>query len=250
MTEKHLNKKQNNKSSKKILLIVLFVVIVCVIVALAIFFKGGQQDAPIDEEQASEQVQVAGMQDVSINLGSGMYITAVGNYTGPYMEDGTDEIVTGVMMITVENQGEDAIQYAEIKVPVGDEEAFFTMSTLTPGSRMVLLEQSRMSYEGDQFVSAIAENVVLFEKPLSLCEDQLKIQIMDGAINVSNISGDDITEDIVIYYKNSAPDAFYGGITYRVRIEGGLKADEIRQLVASHFSDTGSTVMFVTIGGQ
>ena len=89
--------------------------------------------------------------------------------------------------------------------------------------------------------AALQDGVLLYP-------DQLKLQILDGAVNVTNISGKDIAGDIVIYYKNSAADLYYGGITYRVRIEGGLKAGEIRQIMASHFSDTGSKIMFVTIG--
>ena len=71
---------------------------------------------------------------------------------------------------------------------------------------------------------------------------------MDGAVNVTNISGEDIEGNIVVYYKNAAKDLYYGGITYRITIEGGLKADEIRQVMTNHASDTGSRIMFVTIG--
>ncbi|MBQ8856547.1 MAG: hypothetical protein IJ024_00230 [Lachnospiraceae bacterium] len=200
------------------------------------------------EVQETSKVDIDERKETSINLGNGMRITEVGKYTGVYMEDGSDEIVSGVMMIVVQNEGENTIQYAEITMPVGEEEAFFTMSTLTPGSTMILLEQNRMAYIDAEYTTAVAENVAIFSEPLSLCEDKLKLQILDGAINVSNISGEDINGDIMIYYKNSSVDAFYGGITYRVRIEGGLKKDEIKQIMASHFSESGSTIMFVTIG--
>jgi hypothetical protein len=52
----------------------------------------------------------------------------------------------------------------------------------------------------------------------------------------------------VIYYKNYTQGLYYGGITYRVRVPGGIQADEVKQLTASHFSSTGSRVMFVTVG--
>ena len=115
---------------------------------------------------------------------------------------------------------------------------------------MLLLEQNRMNYVDGEYNTAVAKNVVLFSEPLSLCEDKLKIQALEGVINVSNISGHNINGDIIIYYKNSVEDIFYGGITYRVRIEGGLKKNEIRQLVANHFSESGSKIMFVTCGGK
>lgn len=202
------------------------------------------------ETQPESSIHVDELEEASVNLGNGMRITEIGKYTGIYMEDGSDEIVSDVMMLAVKNEGEETIQYAEIKVPVGDEEAFFSLSTLTPGSTIILLEQNRMEYVEAEYSTALAENVILFEEPLSLCEDKLKFQILDGALNVSNISGEDIGGDIIIYYKNSAADVFYGGITYRVRIEGGLKKDEIKQIMADHFSESGSSIMFVTCGGE
>lgn len=199
-------------------------------------------------ETATSHVQLEELEEVSIVLDHGLRITDVGKYTGVYMEDGSDEIVSGVMMIAVNNEGENDIQYAEITMPVGDRTASFSLSTLPVGSTVILLEKNRMEYVSGNYTEASAANVALFSAPLSLCEDQLEFQILDGVINVTNISGADITGDIVIYYKNSAADVYYGGITYRVRLEGGLQAGEIRQIMASHFSESGSTIMFVTCG--
>ena len=201
-----------------------------------------------DAQEPTKPVQIEELEPVSVNLGSGLTITDVGKYTGVYMEDGSDEVITGIMMIAVTNEGEQAVQYAEISVPVGDEMAYFTLSTLPAGATVILLEQSRMEYVPGEYVTAVAENVALFKEPLDLREDQVKIQNLQGAVNISNISDGEIEGDICIYYKNSAADVYYGGITYRVRLEGGLKAGEIKQIVASHFSQSGTAIMFVTCG--
>lgn len=100
----------------------------------------------------------------------------------------------------------------------------------------------------EDYSNVNAEKIAVFSEPVTLCEDQLKFQVLDGVINITNISAEDITSDIVIYYKNAAADLLYGGITYRIRLEGGLKAGEIRQITASHFTQSGSRIMFVTIG--
>jgi hypothetical protein len=57
----------------------------------------------------------------------------------------------------------------------------------------------------------------------------------NGIMEVTNISNQDIASDIFIYYKNSAVDLFYGGITYRVRIEGGLAAGESARIISAHY---------------
>ena len=211
-----------------------------------------ETDGSIKQETAATTETKAVLeeeQDTTINLGHGLEIEKFGSYTGVYMEDGSDEIVGNIAMILVKNTGEEYIQYAEVTVACGETEGFFTLSTLFPGESMVVLEQSRKAY-GDfkGTVNAIAENVAVFSEVPTLYEDQLKVQGLNGALNITNISGKDITETISIYYKNSSSDMLYGGITYRVQITGGLKAGEIKQIISDHFSEAGSRIMFVTLG--
>ena len=268
MSGKHLKTKAARRSPKKrsrivwIIIAVIAVVIVGVIAGLAIYgwnlpdetpeTSGAESSEASSAETSTEvstQASLEAVRDVSIELGSGLQIKNVGSYAGIFMEDGTDEIVSGVLMLVVTNNSEDDIQYAEITIPVSDGEANFSLSTLPAGETVVLLEKNRMAYSAaEAYTGAAMKNVALFSEPVSLCEDQLELQILNGAINVTNISGEDIAGDIVVYYKNSADDIYYGGITYRVRIEGGLKAGEVRQIMASHFSGSGSTIMFATVG--
>jgi len=233
-------KQKIRKTSKTILFTCLVGIVVLVILIL-------REKNNVDDESLA---QIDEIKETSINLGYDMYITEVGKYDGVYMEDGSDERVSDILMITVKNEGVNAIQYAEISMPVGEKTASFALSTLPPNSTIIVLEKNRMSYEKADYTTAIAENVAIFSEPLNLCEDRLKIQCLDGIMNVSNISGEDIEEDIVIYYKNSATDVLYGGITYRLRVENGLKNGEIRQIAASHFSESGSRIMFVTCGAE
>lgn len=209
------------------------------------------EEAPVPETQPQpETTPVAEeMVDTTVYLNDYLQIVNVGAYTGVYMEDGSDEVVSGVLMLVVKNISEEAVQYAEITLPTENGDAKFSLSTLPAGESCVLLEQTRMQHTGSEDVTrATAENLAVFSQELSLREETLKLQILDGAINVTNISGQDIAGDIVVYYKNAAADLYYGGITYRIRIEGGMKADEIKQIMASHFSESGSKIMFVTVG--
>ena len=196
---------------------------------------------------SQEDTQAESASGTSFDLGRGLMITKIGSYTGMYMEDGSNEILSGILMIMVENTGEEYIQYAEIALSSASGAANFSLSTLFPGQSVVVLEKDRQNYDSDvKYSGAAANNVAVFSSVPSLCEDKLQIQALDGVINVTNISGGDIGGDIVIYYKNSSNGVLYGGITYRIRITGGLKSGEIRQIVADHFSASGSTIMFVT----
>lgn len=184
-----------------------------------------------------------------LDLGSGILITDYIRYTGPFLEDRSDDFVSDVLAIQVTNTGEEYIQTMDILLNDGETEARFSLSTLFPGETVVVLEKNRMEYSSaPEFTQVQTSNVALFENHPGMCENQLEIQSMNGVINVTNISGEDIQGDIMVYYKNYIGGVYYGGITYRVRIQGGLKAGEIRQGSAAHFNPTNSTVVFVVCG--
>ena len=182
-------------------------------------------------------------------LGNGVKIIGMIPYTGAFMEDRTDEVVTDVLGIQVKNTGETYIQTMDITLTAGETQAQFSLSTLFPGETVVALEKNRMAYSSaPEFEQAKASAVALFEELPGMCEDKLKIQCLNGVINVTNISDKDITGDILIYYKNYVSGMYYGGITYRIRIAGGLKAGQIHQGMAAHFNPDNSKIVFVTCG--
>ena len=233
--------------SKKMLALMLAMITSLILFTACVDRPASSSSQPADSQSASQPT--ARLDDVNINLGNDLQITDIGGYTGIYMEDGTDEVVSGVLMMVVTNTGDTTVQYASITMPAGDADAKFELTTLPAGKSVVLLEKNRMAYDKNYaYTTAIAENTAFFPQEPSLMEDKLKLQILDGAINVTNISGEDISGEIVIYYKNSATDLYYGGITYRSRITGGIAAGEIRQVMGGHLSQSGTAVMFVTIG--
>ena len=186
--------------------------------------------------------------NANINLGYGFKISDIGNYTGIYMEDGTDEVVSDVLMIVVTSTSDETLQYAKITMRAGENDAVFEVTTLLPGASIVLLEKNRMSYDKTlTYDYAVAENVSFFPEEPSLMEDRVKLQFLDGVINITNISDKDIDGEIVVYYKNAASDLYYGGITYRSRVTGGLKVGQTQQIAGAHASKTGSAAMFVQI---
>ena len=202
--------------------------------------SGAASSTPVSAPSASGEEFSEG-----ISLGHGLEILEISGYTGAYMEDGSDEQVKNVLMLRVANAGREFIQYAEITMG----QAVFTLSTLMPGETCLVLEQNRMTYNGGtEWATPTAQNVATFREKPTLCEDKLRIQTLDGCLNITNVSGADIDGDVVIYYKNYANGTYYGGITYRVRIAGGMKADEIKQLMVSHFNMDSSKIVFVTVG--
>lgn len=249
--------RRKNSSSRTMLIWLIAVLAVMLVILLAVVLSGALGSgsstgvatgnfAPVTDAPGATLDNVT---DVDQQMDKGLVVQRVASYTGIYMEDGSDEVVSKVLAIVVTNTGSATIQYAQVQLSDGVTTANFTISTLPPGETLVALETGRMSYEEGQHLTQItAQNIARFTEEPTLCEDKIKLQALNGVVNVTNISGEDITGDVVIYYKNYSADTLYGGITYRVTISGGIAAGEIRQITASHFTESGTRVMWVTVG--
>ena len=222
---------------KKIVLImgIILTILMVILIGVMVSKKGGS--GIFDKAQS---------QNEEISLDDNLTITAIESYNGSFVEDGSDEAVEDVLMITIENNGEQTLQYAEAQLVFDDVTAEFAFSTLRPGECMIVLEKNRMEYpRKDEVTEAQIQNVIYFTEELSFCEEQLELSVMDGAFNIKNISGEDLSGNIAIYYKNKQDDVYFGGITYRVVIEGGIEKDGIKQVMTNHFKIDESEVMFV-----
>ena len=184
----------------------------------------------------------------AMDLGHGVYVEQVKNYTGTYMEDGSDEIVSNVMMILVTNTGDSDVQLMNIELNYPGETCYFKLTNLPAGASAVLLEQNRAPMPEGNPVSAVAVNTALFQTAMNADFSVYEISGASGALNVKNISGQDISGNIYVYYKYKTQDLFYGGITFRVEIKDGLKSGEIRQIMTSHYNpDTCEIVMIEAV---
>lgn len=243
---------EKNKKKKPALMIVIAIVIVVLLLAAALAQPTTEKEgtaAELSETVEAQDPQTGAPEEEQqvIALNEALVIREVGNYTGIYMEDGTDDPITGILKIVVTNVSEVPVQYAKITMDVEGETAAFAVTALPAGESAVLLEQNRMAYSDDvdyMNCAAKCENLALFDKELSLHEDKLKIQTLDGALNITNVSGADITDTIILCYKSYQNDMYYGGIAYRIKLEGGLKAGELRQIMVEHFREPGSRMVF------
>lgn len=181
----------------------------------------------------------------SVFLGDGLILKDVSSYAGIYMEDGSNEVVNGLMSVLIENTSDKDLQLA--RITLNYEESYqFEVTNLPAGSSAILLEKNRKPMPEGSLVTAIAENVAFFQESMDTYDDMFKISGMDGALNVKNISSNDINGNIYVYYKYIADDTYYGGITFRTKVEGGLKAGEIHQVMTGHFDPDNCKITMVT----
>lgn len=180
-------------------------------------------------------------------LNGPLQVTAVGRYTGPFVEDGTDEEVTDVLALIVENNGDNWVEYAELTMDCGGQTARFVLSVLPAGSSALLMETSRMTYapgtayciKGEAKVAELSDRVMDFSGEFVLYPD-------DGVINVENVSAMDHPETVAVCYKNYRYGLYIGGICYRARFENGIAAGEIAQSIQSHYTNEDSVILFMS----
>lgn len=232
-----------------------------ILVLLIGFFTVSLKPKEVDREVASEVQEESGKDKITeevteaespgyfpIVLEQGLQIHKIDSYAGPYWEDGSDEEVSELLMIELENISGKDIQIAVVHLLFGEETAIFQVTNLPEGESVIALEQNRRKYTEEMPTQVTVENIAYMDE-FSMQEDAVKITAFNGIINVENISEKDIEQTIFVYYKNYEEGQYHGGITYRVRIEEGLKAGEIRQLKASHFYAEKSRILMVSFGG-
>ena len=181
--------------------------------------------------------------DDAVELEEGLLVHSFRSYTGMYMEDGSDEILPRVAMVILTNNTPDDLKYAAVTVQYPGETCEYIATNVPAGTSAVLLEQNRKLLPEEEPLSTDLSQVLFFPEPMDAHADVFEITGMSGVMNVRNISDTDISGDIYVYYKYSAQDLFYGGITFRICVPGGLGAGKVYQSVTAHFDPARCTIV-------
>lgn len=214
--------------------------------ALALTACGGGAGDDGDAANNGQSGDNTATEETTMDLGYHLTLMNVSHYAGAFVEDGSDDVVSDVMVITVRNDGDKTVQYAHITLTVGETAYEFDLTTLPVGASAYLLELSRQTEpESTEGMTADVSAYAVFETEPTLCSDVLEIKTQDTAITITNKSDSDITGQIYVYYKITNGDMYLGGITYRVGTNG-LKAGESTTCYAGHFSTDYSKLMFAT----
>ncbi len=208
----------------------------------------GFEDATVGENVGGTdgEGQSAGMTLPYAIGDTGLKITRLGKYTGTYMEDGSDTMIVGCLMIVVTNESENDVQLMELRLTDGTDTFEFRLTSLPAGKSVMVLEKQgkRFSQEASYDLDAVTA-YALYHDEISLHSDVFRIKAADGKLSVENISGRDISGDIYVYYKSSDMGIFIGGITYRARISD-LGDGEEKTVETKHFLKDSSVILFVT----
>lgn len=244
-------KEKKNQSAKWIIIAVLaLVVLAAVIIIVPACRNADDRPDETSTEPASETVEpVISVKD-DLSLGDGLTILSVTRYAGYYVEDGSNDIVSGIAAARVRNNGDRNIQLLSFKLTDSHGQSYsFMITTLLPGQEVLALEMNRLTFNIDtQIVSASVDSRAYFTSAPTLYPDQLRLTCTNGFITVENISSETVPAGYV-YYKNVSDELWVGGITYRTSFRALAPGEKIT-LSASHYTDELSRVIFITYAEQ
>lgn len=171
-------------------------------------------------------------------------IQQIGKYSGPFLEDGSDEPQTSVTAILVKNNSGKDTQYAEIVFKVNDSDtAEFTLSTIPPGASVLVMEKNKRTFSQSDIYDFEDAAYVEMDSP-DLLEDKIKVTGENGRLTVENLTKENLGM-VYVRYKYLFTDGTYqGGITYETKFES-VGPNDIVQKDAPHYSSDTSKILMV-----
>lgn len=175
-----------------------------------------------------------------------LVIENIGQYTGQFIEDGSDKPVANVLSLLVKNNSNKVVQYGEINIKVnGNKNAVFKVTNLPPKTSTLVMESTgKIEFNKDdkyKYVDSIQAKL----NNMSLMKDKVQITKQeDGVIGIKNVSGKDLGTVYVYYKYFQEGGAYLGGITYRVKFEN-VKAGQTVEEKTSHYSKDFSDILMV-----
>lgn len=173
-------------------------------------------------------------------MGTDLLAVEAMGYDGPFWEDGSNQEVSGVAALIVENQGGLLVSSGAVIVEIGKDRLVFELSFLPPGAKVLVLEKDRKPYS--------------YQSPIT-CYGWTREEYPEnpGLVSVESVGLNGLTmtnhtactvSGIEVQYKNYDPEKgiYLGGISYCIT-EQDLMPRETRMLNPAYFTARGSRVV-------
>lgn len=146
-----------------------------------------------------------------------LVVEQISSYSGYFIEDGSDQEVSGIAAIVLTNNGGD-LDFVGIGISEDDRSLAFSASQVPAGSSIIIQEQNMAAYMNGNYYSCTATTTE--SAGFGLAEDSVVLNDNgDNSFDVSNI-GEATIPEVKVYFKNYLPDedVYVGGITYSVTL--------------------------------
>lgn len=200
-----------------------------------------------DSGEDSEPVFQEGVQGLTLPYsipGSNLVVRGIASYDGIYLEDGSDEEISGVTVMLLQNAGDTEVEYASVTVSRDGTQLQFEVSALPAGAMAVVQEQNRTPFQEGTYADCSATVAEIDEFEMS--ENQVQVEENeDQSLTITNLTDKDIPA-VRIFYKfyMEEENAYVGGITYTAKVTN-LKAGDSQEIIPSHYLQGSSRIIMV-----
>lgn len=176
--------------------------------------------------------------------GSSLVVRGISSYNGIYLEDGSDEEISGVTVMLLENTGDTEVEYASVSVNRDGTVLQFDASALPAGATVAVQEKNKTLFQEGNYTDCTATVAELSSFEMS--EDKVKVEESgDQSLTITNLT-DETIPAVRIFYKFYMEDekTYVGGITYTAKITE-LPAGQSTTVTPSHYIKGSSRIMMV-----
>ena len=175
-----------------------------------------------------------------------MEILSIGQYSGKFLEDGSDTDKENILAIVVKNTSDKVIDYGEITMKISGKSGIlkFKVTNLKPGATALVMESSgEVEFNThDKYIYVGSNSNTI--KTISLMEDQIAITTKGNKITVENLTDKNISK-VYVYYKTvSTGNCYLGGVTYRLKLQN-VRSGKSVSAESRHFSNLSSEIIKV-----
>lgn len=175
--------------------------------------------------------------------GTGIEIEKIGDYSGIFIEDGSDSEISNVATILLKNITNKDIELINIEIDQ-DQSLSFQASSIPAGNQVVVQEISGKPFTDSTItsISGSASDGVVFDN----LDSEVSIKDNgDNSLTVKNISSKSIPTLRVFYkFYSNDDNAYIGGITYNSKINN-LKPGAEEIIYPSHYISDSSKITMV-----
>lgn len=229
---------------KKVILSLSFAALSLVLIVLITYLT---RNSTPQTEQPEASGTDSPAQSESDTLPEGLTITYNGRFTGFFIEDGSYDTVIDVYCIRLKNDTGKTIESGALDL-VGAEEFYtFKFFAIPSGGEALVLETSRKQYPGSAEGLSVRLDRIEYTDATTAA-DVFSVNAEAGEVRITNISTQNITGEIFIFYKAKHNGVYFGGRAGYIKLDG-LAAGESAADYVPHFQTDESEIIYIVYDG-
>ena len=190
------------------------------------------ESLPVFQAQATEPSMKKELEFPIVVKGSELIAEHTAQYEGPFLEDETQEPVSGVMALMVYNPGAAFVENALLCIQQGERILLFEITMLPPRSRVLVLEKNGQVYSEEALSRCVCLSL---EYGSVMTEQYITVSEENGTLVIENRSDQNVKGVTLCYKQFDYGKGFYLGGHTNCESIGDLLPWESREVVPCRY---------------